>query len=162
MRPGGVASLRDGTSVGAWLLKASPAIWDIGSALRDGTELDWWRLAPSYRAELVRPGHPCAMWVTRGDPRVRSGLWAIGEVVGEPVDDVGDPEDPLWRDLSARAQLRPRVPVRLEVLHAPILREVVVEDPRLSHAEILRVPRIGNPAAFTPDEWTAVCSLVAT
>lgn len=154
-----LAELRDGTPVGAWLLKARPSIWDIGTALRDGTDLDWWRLAPSYRAELVRGGHRCAMFVTRGDRRVPSGIWAIGEVTGDPVDDVGDPDDPLWRDEAAQRQLRPRIPVRLDVLREPVLREAMAADPRLSGTEILRVPRIGNPAVLTPSEWTALCQL---
>ncbi len=100
------------------------------------------------------------MWITRGDARVRSGLWAVGRVVGEPVEDVGDPDDPLWRDRGAQRQLRPRVPVELRVLSDPLAREDVVEDPRLRRTEILRVPRIGNPAAFTPAEWDAVSDLV--
>ena len=157
--PGVIAELRDGTPVGGWLLKARPSIWDIGTALRDGTDLDWWRLAPSYRAELVRAGHRCAMFVTRGDGRVRSGVWAIGEVTGDPVEDTGDPDDPLWRDEAAQRQLRPRIPVRLDVLGEPVAREAMVADPRLAGTEILRVPRIGNPAALTPGEWSALCEL---
>ncbi len=154
-----IAHLRDRSPVGAWLLKAKPSIWDIGAALTQRVELDWWRLAPTYRADLVHEGHPCAIWVTRGDPRVRSGLWAIGEVVGEPFDDAGDPEDPLWLDEAARRQIRPRVPVRLEVLATCVPREVVATDPRVERCEILRVPRIGNPAVFTPAEWDAVLDL---
>jgi hypothetical protein len=155
-----IARLRDGSEVGAWLLKASPSIWDIGAALAEGVELDWWRLAPSYRVDLVRAGHPCAMWVTRGDPRVVSGVWAMGEVTGDPHDDVGDPDDPLWVDEGARRQVRPRVPVRLDVLVTPVRREELLADPRLRDAEILRVPRIGNPAAFTPAQWQALTDLV--
>jgi hypothetical protein len=155
-----IARLRDGSPVGAWLLKASPSVWDIGSAIGAGIELDWWRLAPTYRVDLVHAGHPCAMWITRGDARVRSGLWAVGHVVGEPIEDVGDPDDPLWRDRGAQRQLRPRIPVELRVLGTPLAREDVVEDPRLRRTEILRVPRIGNPAAFSPEEWDAVSDLV--
>ncbi len=155
-----IARLRDGSPVGAWLLKASPSVWDIGSAIGAGIELDWWRLAPTYRVDLVHAGHPCAMWITRGDARVRSGLWAVGHVVGEPIEDVGDPDDPLWRDRGAQRQLRPRIPVELRVLGAPLAREEVAEDPRLRRTEILRVPRIGNPAAFSPEEWDAVSDLV--
>jgi hypothetical protein len=76
------------------------------------------------------------------------------------VDDVGDPDDPLWTDEGARRQLRPRVPVHLDVLQVPVRREELAADPRLRSAEILRVPRIGNPAAFTPSEWDAVVDLV--
>lgn len=157
-----VAHLRDGSPVGAWLLKASPAIWDIGTAVDQRIALDWWRLAPSYRAGLVHAGHPCAMWITRGDPRIESGIWAVGEVLDEPHEDVGDPDDPLWRDEGARRQLRPRVPVRLEVLDPPLTRAQFAADPRLERSEILRVPRIGNPAALTPAEWVALEELVAT
>lgn len=156
-RPDGtVAVLRDGTPVGAWMLKAHPSVWDIGAALRSGTELDWWRLAPGYRADLVDEGHPCALWITRGDSRVPSGLWALGEITGAPHEDVGDPDDDLWRDEAARRQLRPQVPVRLRVLERPVPREAIQDDPRLHSLEILRVPRIGNPAAITPDEWDAL------
>ena len=155
-----IAHLRDGTPVGAWVLKARPSLWDIGEALRQGVELDWWRLAPSYRVELVRPGQPCVMWVTRGDATTRSGIWAVGEITGEPVDDTGDPDDPLWLDHDAQRQVRPRIPVRLEVLERPVLREELLDHPDLVRTEILRVPRIGNPAALTPQEWAAVLALV--
>lgn len=151
-----VARLRDGTPVGAWLFKANPAVWDIGTALRDGTELDWWRLARTYRAELVEPGHSCAMWVSRGDRRFASGVWAVGTVTGAVHEGCGDPRDPLWRDEGARRQLRPRVPVRLTPLARPVLREEFRDDPRLEHAEVMRVPRMGNPAALTPVEWRAL------
>jgi hypothetical protein len=159
--PPTIARLRDGTPVAAWLLKANPAIWDIGTALAQGTELDWWRLAHGYRAGLVRAGHPCAMWVTRGDPRVAAGLWAVGEVLGDPAEDVGDPGDDLWRDEHARTQLRPRIPVRLEVLGRPVPREVLAAHPATADLEVLRVPRIGNPSAVTPGQWVVLQDLLA-
>jgi hypothetical protein len=157
---GVLARLRDGSPVGAWMLKAHPSVWDIGSALHSGVELDWWRLAPSYRVELVQPGHPLVLWVTRGDTRVPSGVWAVGEITGAPQIDVGDPEDDLWRDPAAQRQLRPHVPVRLRVLARGLPREQILADPRLSSIEILRVPRMGNPASLTPDEWWALDELI--
>lgn len=141
------------------MFKARPSIWDIGAAVRDGVDLDWWRMAPTYRAELVHQGHPCVLWITRGDPRVPSGLWAVGDVIGEPYADTGDPDDPLWLDEAARRQWRPRVSVRLDVLSEPLTREVITADPRLDRLEILRVPRIGNPAVLTPDEWDVIREL---
>ena len=67
---------------------------------------------------------------------------------------------PLWVDEGARRQVRPRIPVELEVLEVPVRREELASDPRLARSEILRVPRIGNPAAFTPQEWAALTDLV--
>lgn len=156
-----IAHLRDGTPVGAWMLKANPATWDIGAAIGAGAELDWWRLAHSYRAGLVEDGHPCVLWVTRGDPSVASGVWAVGRIAGEVTFGTGDADDPLWRSESARAQVRPRVAVRLDVLSAPFTREDFASHPVLEHAEILRVPRVGNPASLTPDEFGALELLLA-
>lgn len=68
--------------------------------------------------------------------------------------------DPLWVDERAREQIRPRIPVELRILEAPIEREQIREDPRLAGLEILRVPRIGNPAAVSPAEWEAIRTLV--
>lgn len=151
-----IAHLRDGTPVGAWLLKANPATWDIGAAIAAGATLDWWRLSHSYRASLVGSGHPCVLWVTRGDPKVASGVWAIGHIASDVELGSGDPADPLWRDEGARVQIRPRVAVRLEVLDEPFTREDFGSLPALERAEILRVPRVGNPAALTPDEFGAL------
>lgn len=157
---GTIATLADGSAVGAWMLKANPAIWDIGAALEQRLSVDWWRLARSYRADLVHPGHRCILWITRGDKRVASGIWGFGTVTGEPIEAPGDPMDPLWVDERAREQIRPRIPVELRILEAPIEREQIREDPRLAGLEILRVPRIGNPAAVSPAEWEAIRTLV--
>lgn len=155
-----IASLADGSPVGAWMLKASPAIWDIGAAVEQGLTLDWWRLAETYRAGLVRKGHPCVLWITRGDSRVPSGIWGYGVITGDAIASPGDPDDPLWIDVVARGQVRPRIPVEMKILVVPLRREEVMSDPRLGRLEILRVPRIGNPAAVSPDEWEVIRSLV--
>lgn len=156
---GVVARLRDGTPVGAWVLKANPAVWDVGAFLRSREPLHDWRLAPSYRVDLVAPGHPVVLWVTRGDARYRAGVWGIGRVTGAPRADVGEPEDHLWRDLAARDQVRPYVPVDLEVLDEPVALEHLREDPRFDGAEIVRAPRVASPGALTPAQWSAVRDL---
>ncbi|MFZ4517376.1 MAG: EVE domain-containing protein [Microthrixaceae bacterium] len=154
-----VARLRDGTAVGAWLLKANPAVWDVGAFLDAGEEADTWRLAPTYRVDLLAVGQPVGLWITRGDPAHPPGLWAVGSVTGAPADDVGDPDDPRWRDLGARRQVRPYVPVRLRALDRPVAVEAVRNDPRLATTEIVRAPRVASPVAVTPEEWAALLDL---
>lgn len=158
--PPAVAELRDGTPVAAWMLKANPQVWDLRPTMAGRDRLDRWRLAPGYRADLIAPGHPCALWITRGDPRLPSGLWAVGEVTGRPEADVGDPDDERWRDEGARRRVRPYVPVRMRVLGEPVRREELAADPRTAGLEVLRLPRIGNPAAVTPGQWAALLELV--
>ena len=157
---GAVAHLRDGTPVGAWLLKANPAVWDIGAFLRSGAQVDRWRLAPSYRTDLLAVGHPAVLWVTRGDPDREPGVWAVGRVSGEVSDDVGEPDDPLWRDTGAQRQIRPYVEVRLTVLRAALPAAELRAHPALAGMELFRAPRMGSPVALTPREWDSLVALV--
>lgn len=152
-----IARLRDGTQVAAWMLKANPEVWDVEAALRDGRDLDTWRLAPSYRVELVAPGHPCVLWVTgTGAAAARAGVRALGVVTTDPYPDVGDPDDPAWGDPAAARVVRPYVGVHLEVLAEPLSRAEVRADPRLADLEVLRRPRMGSPLAVRADELAAM------
>ena len=155
-----VARLRDDSPVGAWIFKANPAVWDVGSALRSGATVDQWRMAQTYRADLVAAGHPCALWVTNGDPRHEPGIWAVGEVIGEATEDVGDPDDPLWRDRAAQRQVRPYVDVRMEPRRHSLPRDLIRRDPRVSGIEVLRTPRAPNPTAATPEQWAVLSELL--
>jgi predicted RNA-binding protein with PUA-like domain len=161
-RTGTVAHLRDGTPVGAWLLKANPAVWDVGAFLASGAAVDRWRLARSYRCDLMAPGHPVVLWVTSGDPGRRPGVWGVGEVIGVAEDDVGEPDDPLWRDRAAQRQVRPYVEVRLDVLSEPVGADEVRGVPVLAGMELFRAPRMGSPVALTPQEWDALGGLLPT
>lgn len=155
-----IAELSDGSPVGAWMLKANPSVWDIGAAIQQRLRVDWWRLAHTYRAELVHDGHPCVLWITRGDRRVVSGIWGFGSIRGEVEYGPGDPTDPLWLDHTARNQVRPRIAVDMTILETPVRSEELRSDPRLARLEILRVPRIGNPAAVSPAEWGVIRQLL--
>ena len=149
--------LRDGTEVAAWMFKANPDVWDVLAFLASGVDVDSWRMAPSYRVDLIEPGHPCVLWVTgpRG-ARHTPGVWAIGEITGEPFDDVGDPDDPLWIDLGAQRQVRPFVEVSMQVLAEPIPRQELAAEPGFAGAEILTRPRMGSPLAVTPEELDVI------
>jgi hypothetical protein len=151
------AELRDGTPVAAWLFKANPDVWDVLAFLRSGADVDSWRMAPSYRVDLVAPGQPAVLWVTgpANGPHV-PGVWAVGEICGEVFEDVGDPDDDLWRDQGARHQVRPHVEMSMTVLAEPVSRMDLVEDPRFAEAEIVRRPRMGSPLALRPVELEAI------
>ncbi len=126
-------------------------------ALEQRVGIDTWRMAPSYRVDLVAPGQRCALWVTGAASAAHvSGVWALGRITGEPFLDTGDPADTAWRDLSAARQVRPYVAVDLTVLDEPVDRRVLRDDPRFAGAEILRRPRMGSPIALSPGEWDAL------
>ena len=142
------------------MFKANPEVWDVLAFLESGVEVDSWRMTPSYRVELIEPGHRCVLWVT--GPRAaahRPGVWAIGEVTGEPFEDVGDPDDPLWIDHGAQRQVRPFVEVSMRVLDEPIPRDELAADPAFAGAEILTAPRMGSPLAVTSGELEVIDAL---
>jgi hypothetical protein len=139
------------------MFKANPAVWDVLGFLKSGLEVDGWRMAPSYRVDLVQPGHPCVLWVTGPKGSAHTpGVWAIGEITGEPYDDVGDPDDHRWRDHGAQRQVRPYVETRMAPLDEPVSRYDLAEDPRFVAAEILSRPRMGSPLALTVVELGAI------
>jgi hypothetical protein len=155
--PKAFAELRDGTPVAAWLFKANPDVWDVLAFLRSGADVDSWRMAPSYRVDLVAPGQPAVLWVTgpANGPHV-PGVWAVGEISGEVIEDVGDPDDDMGRDQGARHPVRPHVEMSMTVLAEPVSRMDLVEDPRFAEAEIVRRPRMGSPVALRPVELEAI------
>ena len=139
------------------MFKANPEVWDVLEHIRSGAPLDLWRMAASYRVDLVRPGQPAVLWVTGAASAAHTpGVWAVGVVTGDPFEDVGDPDDQLWIDEGARRQVRPYVELDLGPLASPIPRWDLAADPRFVDAEILRRPRMGSPLALTATELAAI------
>lgn len=155
-----IARLRDGTEVAAWLFKANPEVWDVLGAIRDrnrgGAEgLDWWPMAASYRVELVHPGQPCALWVTGGRKSPTTGVWAMGQVTGEPFVDADDADE--WAtDPLGRKAIRYRVAFEVEVTEEPVTLADLLGDERFERAEIVRAPRVSSPVALTAAQWSAI------
>ena len=165
MTPAPIAQLRDGTEVAAWMFKANPAVWDVVEALRLHHEssgdrrIESWRMAHSYRVDLVHTGQPCVLWVTGGRRSPHAGVWAIGHVSSEPYLDVVDPLDSLWVDRTTQDRVRPYVGVELDVFEGPILLSELLHDQRFSGAEIRRAPRVASPVALTSQEMSAILEL---
>ncbi len=132
-----------GVEIGAWMLKANPDVWDVLGHLAAGRVIDSWGVADGYRAELMTPGDRCFVWVT--GPRGASwtpGIWAAGVVVARPE--------------PTRQRRRLRVGLDVHGLHPPLARSELRADARFAMAEVLRVPRMGNPLVLSPGEVAAV------
>lgn len=140
------------------MLKAAPGVWDLEAALASGDVPTSWRLAPTYRVDLVDTGDPVVLWRTRGWAGP-CGVVAVGLVLDRPdlADEVpGDVDDPLWVSASARDRPRPRLEVSLDVLDSPVAVEQTDAVAELRNLEVRRVPRIGNPSVITPAQWGAL------
>jgi hypothetical protein len=138
--------------VATWVLKANPDIYDVEAALEVGA-FDEWRLAPSYRLELISVGDPCLLWVT-GEDR---GFCGAGEVTDLPV--VGQGGTEYWRDLREKMKVRPYLPVDMRPI--PKIREdELLSDPRFGEPEIIRVRQASNPSYLNASQFEVVTTLM--
>jgi hypothetical protein len=114
-------------TLGAWVVKASPAEDTVAELARRGFSTDWTScLRPTYRADL--------------DPSTPAGVHARGVTAG-----------PAAYDGS-----QVRVPLRLEPVVPPVLRAEMLDHLVLRGAEVLRMPTGSNPSYLTLDELAAL------
>ncbi|MVA76283.1 EVE domain-containing protein, partial [Auraticoccus sp. F435] len=119
--------------LGAWLLKANPAVWDFRGFLATGERrLTSWAVRPGYRSALMRPGDRVLFWLS-GDGRhgLVRGLWGLGRLTA-PVVAWQEDEHGFWYEASGRAGVRARVELDVALLDEPVehteLRAVGVDD----------------------------------
>ncbi|OHX01940.1 protein NO VEIN domain-containing protein [Micromonospora sp. WMMB235] len=150
-------------SLGAWMLKCNPEVWDLAAFLADGGEtIDRWSVGVNYRSALMAEGQQVLFWVT-GPSRAypEPGLWGQGMILG-PADDVDTAhEDPgYWRDERLRRQSKHFVPVDIELFGQPIPRASLKSNHRLRDLEVFRQPQMGNPLAVTKPELAVLKKLL--
>jgi EVE domain len=141
-------------TIAAWVVKASPDIFDVEAAIADGAvPFESWRLAPSYRVALVAVGDAVVLWVSGPD----AGILAAGTVTGRPYVTQGGTR--YWVDVEEKAKLRPYLPVELVPIHK-IGRRELMSDARFHDAEVVRAPQMSNPSYLTQDELEVVRDLM--
>ena len=91
-----MAQAVDRHTLGAWLVKANPAQWDLAGFRAAGeTRLTSWAVRPGYRSALMAPGDRILFWVSGpGRDGLVRGLWGAG-TVESPAED--------WVDEQVRA-----------------------------------------------------------
>ncbi|MGI3781070.1 MAG: EVE domain-containing protein [Janthinobacterium lividum] len=133
-------------TLGAWLLKANPAVWDVRRFLADGeTRLTSWSVQRGYRSALMRSGDKVVLWLSGpGTGGLVRGVWGLGHVVAE-AESWQDAERGWWLDDAARQALRARVEVDVPLLEQPLpadeLRAAGITD-----LEVQRMPQGSNPS----------------
>jgi predicted RNA-binding protein with PUA-like domain len=147
-------------TLGAWLLKANPAVWDLRRFRADGeTHLTSWSVQRGYRSELMRRGDKVVFWLSgpgKGD--LVRGVWGHGHVVAE-AEAWADTERGWWLDDAARQALRRRVEVDVPLLEQPLpatdLRAAGITD-----LEVMRVPQGSNPSWVSRPQLAALSELL--
>ncbi|MBX0330820.1 EVE domain-containing protein [Oscillochloris sp. ZM17-4] len=141
-----------------WLFQANPRFYDLAEHVRSiapGSDDDW--AVTRYRDEM-KAGDRVLLWQAGQD----AGMYAFGELTGEPAEQTYAPEDiPAW--LSAEPGQRAtawQVPFRYtQILPEPIRRATLIEHPALQQMHVLRAPN-GTNFRVNLNEWAALQELV--
>ncbi|SER31033.1 EVE domain-containing protein [Microlunatus flavus] len=143
-------------TLGAWLLKGNPAVWDVRRFLADGhREITSWSVRTGYRSALMRPGDRMVLWMSGpGTGGIVRGIWGLGHVTAE-AEPWTDDERGWWLDDDARRALHARVEVHVPLLDDPLpaaeLRAAGVTD-----LEVQRVAQGSNPSWISRDQLAAL------
>ena len=149
-------------NVGAWLLKANPALWDLRGFLEAGeNRLTSWAVRPGYRSALMTPGDRVLFWVS-GDGRsgLARGIWGDGQVVA-PAEEWVDAEPGFWRDDHARVAVRARVRVSITFLDEPVT-AMELRARGMTDLEVLRMPQGANPSWVSRAQLAILDELLPT
>ena len=136
---------------GYWLFHANPARFPVFEQLLDG-QMEVQRCVTQHRAD-ISTGDGAVLWLSGK----AAGVYAIGEVVGEPADVVADE--------GAVQAVRPPTSVSCLLRwsdvrpHDPISKHELLASGRFAAARIIRQPMAGNPLRLTEGEWEAVQDL---
>jgi hypothetical protein len=128
--------------VACWVVKSSRPPTTLVPGWMPGSLHELTRcVRRSYRLELMRPGQPCLLWVSRAE---RPGVHAHGELTGPVREPAGGPE----------------VPVAFRLLPDPLPRADLLADPVGRDAEVLRMPAGSNPSWLSAAQYAAVLALL--
>ena len=124
--------------IACWVIKSAVPTAHLAPGWRPGTARSMTRcVRPSYRLDLMAAGQPCLLWVSgRSDP----GVHALGSLAAAPHGADGGPV----------------VPVDLTLLADPLPRAVLLADPVIREAEVLRMPAGSNPSWLSAAQFGAI------
>lgn len=138
----GTRSVSEAT-LGAWLLKTSPAASPVAELVRTGFAAVTHRcVRPTYRAALVRPGQRVLLWVSGQDREFPAGLYAAGVTTG-PVE---------------TGEGGPVMPVRLQPIDPVVTREQILAGLGHPDLEVIRTPAGSNPSYVDKEQYAALRS----
>jgi hypothetical protein len=124
-------------TLGAWLLKSSPSASPVDEFVRtDFATVTNRCIRPSYRADEVAAGQPVLFWISGDDKQYPAGIYAQGHTTG-----------PAQLDMDQLV-----MQVRLTSIDPPVLRRELLEHPRLSQLEVIRMAAGSNPSFLTRDQ----------
>lgn len=144
-------------TLGAWVLKCNPAVWDLAEFLAAGERVIYdWTVQENRRSEMIRHEQRVLLWVTgAADGSLPRGFWGSGWTTGPvaAIAEVGADDEPTdvdvvdyWLDLDVRDRMRFVAPLELTVWDTPLAEAQVVEVLGPERLEVIRARQMSNPS----------------
>ncbi|HUW77508.1 MAG TPA: DUF3883 domain-containing protein [Candidatus Nanopelagicaceae bacterium] len=154
-------------TLGAWVFKCNPEVWDILAWIEDGNDrIDDWTIVDNYRSKLLAAGQPAIVWVsgpTQG-AKALPGIWGVGQVVGSAQWGVRMSREEVkkgfWKDVKKGQAATYWVPLAVDLLPKPLDRMILATDPILRNAEVFKQPQGSNPSFLTKKEYASLQRLI--
>jgi hypothetical protein len=142
--------------IGGWILRSADAASVIAD-LKEFGQVFRFPLPDTPRIDLIEAGQPCFLYVAEpGNPTVKPGIWAVGEVVG-PVT-VGLPDDTESSASDGADVEGERLFAEVELL--PLQTRITLgelNDHRvLVNSELIDRPGQANPIRLRPEDVRAL------
>lgn len=146
-------------NLGGWVLRCNPDVYDLPGEVEAGAEKVWsWRVAKSYRTEVMAPGQRAVLWLGGPATSLRTpGVWGIGYVTG-PAYLQADSDDAseFWLDEERADRLEWVVDLDIDILPTPIAAGELKAMSELADMELFRAPQMSNPIYLSLEEMSAL------
>lgn len=146
----------DGTPIGGWVLKSADAASVIAD-LKEFGQVFRFPVPPGPRADLLDAGQPCFLYVAEpGNPKVKPGIWAVGEVVGPTTVAIVEENESSATDGPSPDTERLFAEVELLPLQTRITLGELNDHRVLVNSELVDRPDLPNPIVLRPREVRAL------
>jgi len=151
-------------SLGAWVMKCNPEVWDVAGFIADGGQvIDDWTVVQNYRSDMIRYGQRVLLWVTGSvSGPVPRGFWGSGWITGDVQGLIDIAEDPgsaidtadfdYWLDREARDRMRFAAPMNLRLWYRPVTETELLTIPGLDQLEVIRMRQASNPSWVSTEQ----------
>lgn len=158
-QPGASDSAVSETSLGAWVIKCNPRMWDLVGHIGSGRRtIESWSVRDNRRSAMMRYGQRVLLWVTNGS-ELQRGFWGSGWITGEMYAVVDGPEGSdvdYWIDREARNKVQLLAPMELHLWDESVPKTKLVTVPGLQDIEPIHAPQMSNPNWMSIEQLDAL------
>lgn len=141
-----------------WIFQANPQRYDILNALADDGLKDEIHWSVNQHKNEIKKGHLGIIWLSGKE----AGVYVITEILTDPaIMKEPDCEKKYWTDIESEDDHKLRVKMKIinNLLHNPILKEVIKKTKGLEKLSILRYYQ-GTNFPVELDEWVVISKLI--